>query len=45
MNDGADIEANLQGVDLKQQPGLELTDPEQLGPKLQQQYLDSQNKE
>lgn len=45
MNDGADIQGDLDGIDLKPQQGLQLTDPEQLGPKLKQEYLDSQNRD
>lgn len=43
INDGDEIQGNLDGVDLKPQPGLEVTDPESIGPKLHQEFIDSQN--
>lgn len=43
INDGDEIQGSVDGVDLKPQPGLEVTDPEAIGPKLHQEYIDSQN--
>jgi len=44
INDGEEIQGSSDGEELRPQQGLELTDPEQIGPKLYQQYTDSQNK-
>ncbi|GEO57082.1 hypothetical protein [Companilactobacillus bobalius] len=43
VNDGDVIQGNEDGVDLKPQPGLEVKDPEKVGPELHQQFIDSQN--
>lgn len=43
VNDGDEIQGNEDGVDLKPQQGLDVKDPEQVGPELHQKYINAQN--
>lgn len=43
INDGEEIQGHSDGIDLMPQEGLEVKDPEKVGPSLQKQYTDSKD--